>query len=197
MICDLRLNSSIPEYWPISAVNTASHRRFISTPRWAMSIFLLKSDDGTPQNMRFNVFVTRVCSIYGENNIWHPKSWRFTLAVEVVSQTALFHMHTYIHCVLSPVTGVSLWTCTVGFCGVFSLLMAVFFYCYFFFFYCYFILFYFTFFLVGLVTLPHVSRFIVTCIFSAALLRVSVFSLKISSLDILDVRREFGFAYLG
>ena len=81
----------IPEYWPISAVNTALHRRFISTPRWAMSIFLLKSDDGTPQNMRFNVLVTRVCSIYGENNIWHPKSWRFTLAVEVVSQTALFH----------------------------------------------------------------------------------------------------------
>ena len=60
---------------------TALHRRFISTPRWAMSIFLLKSDGGTPQNMRFNVFVIRVCSIYGENNIWHAKSWRFTLAV--------------------------------------------------------------------------------------------------------------------
>ena len=43
------------------------------------------------------------------------------------------------------------------------------------------------FFLVGLVTLPHVSRFIVTCIFSAAFLRVSVFSLKISSLDVLGV----------
>ena len=78
MICDLRLHSSIPEYWPISALNTALHRRFISTPRWAMSIFLLKSDGGTPQNMRFNVFVKRVCSIYGEYNIWHAKSWRFT-----------------------------------------------------------------------------------------------------------------------
>ena len=66
------------------------HRRFISTPRWAMSIFLLKSDGGTPQNMR-NVFVICVCSIYGENNIWHAKSWRFTLAVEVASQTALYH----------------------------------------------------------------------------------------------------------
>ena len=82
---------STVQYWPISALNTALHRRFISTPRWAMSIFLLKSDGGTPQNMRFNVFVIRVCSIYGENNIWHARSWRFTLAVEVVSQTALYH----------------------------------------------------------------------------------------------------------
>ena len=55
-----------------------------------MSIFLLKSDGGAPQNMCFNVFVILVCSIYGENNIWHVKSWRFTLAVEV-SQTALCH----------------------------------------------------------------------------------------------------------
>ena len=79
------------EYWPISPVNTALHRKFISKPRWAMSIFLLKSDGGKPQNMRFNVFVICVCSIYGENNIWHAKSWRFTLAVEVASQTALYH----------------------------------------------------------------------------------------------------------
>ena len=32
------------------------------------------------------------------------------------------------HCVLSPVTGMSLRTCTVGFCGFFSLLMVVFFF---------------------------------------------------------------------
>ena len=50
-----------------------------------------------------------------------------------------------------------------------------------------FILFYCSFFLWWLVTLPHVSRFIVTRIFSAALLRVSVFSLKISSLVVLGV----------
>ena len=50
-----------------------------------------------------------------------------------------------------------------------------------------FILFYFSSFLWGLVTLPHVSRFIVACVFSAALLRVSVFSLKISSLVVLGV----------
>ena len=120
-------------------------------------------------------------------------------------------IHTYIHCVLSPVTGMSLWTCTVGFCG-FSLLMVVFcfvfgfcFFCgffvvflllllffffFFFFFwggYYYFYSILFSFFLWGLVALPHVSRFIVTCIFSAALLRVSVFSLKISSLVVLGV----------
>ena len=71
-------NDSTVQYQPLSAVNTALHRRFISTPRWAMSIFLLKSDGGTPQNMRFNVFIKRACSIYGENKIWHATSWRFT-----------------------------------------------------------------------------------------------------------------------
>ena len=91
-------------------------------------------------------------------------------------------MHTYIHCVLSPVTGMSLWTCTVGFFGFFSLLMVVFFFLLLLFYSFLFYLFF-----VGLVTLPHVSRFIVTCIFSAALLRVSVFSLKISSLGVLGV----------
>ena len=45
-----------------------------------MSIFLLESYGGAPQNMRFNVFVILVCSIYGKNNIWHVKSWHFTLA---------------------------------------------------------------------------------------------------------------------
>ena len=117
-------------------------------------------------------------------------------------------IHTYIHCVLSPVTGMSLWTCTVGFCG-FSLLMVVFCFVFVFLFllwvfcgfcccccccfigggggYYYFYSILFSFFLWGLVALPHVSNFIVTCIFSAALLRVSVFSLKISSLVVLGV----------
>ena len=39
--------------------------------------------------MRFNVFVILVCSIYDKNNLWHVKSWRFILTVEVVSKTAL------------------------------------------------------------------------------------------------------------
>ena len=52
-------------------------------------------------------------------------------------------------------------------------------------FYLYSILFFLLF--VGLVTLPYVSRFIVTCIFSATLLRLSVFSLKISSLVVFGV----------
>ena len=67
------------------------HPVHVSMPQWSMSIFLLKSDGGTPQNIRFNVFVILICSIYGENNIWHVKFWCFTLAVEVVSQTALYH----------------------------------------------------------------------------------------------------------
>ena len=49
------------------------------------------------------------------------------------------------------------------------------------------ILFYFPFFVGVIVTLPYASRFIVTCIFSATLLRVLVFSLKISSLVVLGV----------
>ena len=97
----------------------------------------------------------------------------------------------------------SLWTCTVGFCvffladGEFCFFLFVcccccFCVCFFFFFgggdiIIIFILFYFSFFLWGLVTLPHVSRFIINCILSAALLRVSVFSLKISSLVVLGV----------
>ena len=72
----------------------------VSTPRWSMSIFLLKSDGGAPQNMRFNVFAILVCSIYGENNIWRLKSWRFTLAVEV-SQTALCHAGSFSNFCLS------------------------------------------------------------------------------------------------
>ena len=54
-------------------------------------IYVHISDGGTLQNMRFNVFVILVCSVYGENDMCHIKSWRFTLAVEVVSQTALYH----------------------------------------------------------------------------------------------------------
>ena len=56
-----------------------------------MSIFLHKSDGGTLQNIPFNAFVILVCCVYSENDIWHVKSWRFTLAVEVVSQTVLYH----------------------------------------------------------------------------------------------------------
>ena len=67
------------------------HHVHVSTPRWSMFIFLLKCHGGTPQNICFNVFVILVCFIYGENNIWHVQSWRFTPAVEVVSQTALHH----------------------------------------------------------------------------------------------------------
>ena len=77
--------------------NSLSRGRLITLPRSAgrvlprtqCGIFLLKSDGGTPQNMRFNVFVILVCSIYDENNLWHVKSWRFILTVEVVSKTAL------------------------------------------------------------------------------------------------------------
>ena len=39
-----------------------------------MSIFLLKSDVGTPQSIHFNVFVIVMCSIHRENNIWLVKS---------------------------------------------------------------------------------------------------------------------------
>ena len=39
-----------------------------------MSIFLLKSDGGTPQNTYLNVFVIIMCSIHCENNIWTVKS---------------------------------------------------------------------------------------------------------------------------
>ena len=82
--------------------NSLSHGRLITLPRSARRVFLvpfkprtqcglflLKSDGGTPQNMRFNVFVILVCSIYDKNNLWHVKSWRFILTVEVVSKTAL------------------------------------------------------------------------------------------------------------
>ena len=31
-----------------------------------------------PQNTRFNVSVILMCSINGENNVWHVKSWGFT-----------------------------------------------------------------------------------------------------------------------
>ena len=101
MVCDLRLNSSILTYFRREEHRFASQIYVhVSTPRWSMSIFLFKSDGGTPQNMRFNAFVILVCSIYGENNIWHVKSWRFTLAVEV-SQTALYHAGSFFQLRLS------------------------------------------------------------------------------------------------
>ena len=83
----------IPGYWPISAVNKYPsvlqiHHVHVSTPRWSMSIFLIKSNGGTPQNISLNVFIILVWSIYCENNIWHEKYSRFTLALELVSQTA-------------------------------------------------------------------------------------------------------------
>ena len=46
----------------------------VSTPRCFMSIFLLKSNGGTQQNIYFNVFVIAICSIHHENNIWTIKS---------------------------------------------------------------------------------------------------------------------------
>ena len=67
----------------------------VSTPQWFMSVFLLKSDGATPQNIFFNVFIIRKCSINHENNIWHVKSWRFTLEV-VVSQTAAYHAGSWV-----------------------------------------------------------------------------------------------------
>ena len=91
MVCDLRLNSSIMTYFRREHGFASQIHVHVSMPRWSMSIFLLKSDGGTPQNMCFNVFVILVCSIYGENNLWHVKSWRFTPTVEVVSKTALYH----------------------------------------------------------------------------------------------------------
>ena len=57
---------------------------YVSTLRWFMSILLLKSDGATPQNIFFNVFVILKWSIHCENNIWHVKSWCFTLDVVVV-----------------------------------------------------------------------------------------------------------------
>ena len=52
--CEIRLASKI-------------HARL---PRCFMSIFLLKSDGGTLQNIHFNAFVIVMCYIHRENNIW-------------------------------------------------------------------------------------------------------------------------------
>ena len=82
--------------WPISAVNTDLHSRFIvfiCSCQHASMIYVHISAEVQwwyTANIRFNVFVILVCSIYDENNIWHVKSWRFTLAIEVVSQTVLY-----------------------------------------------------------------------------------------------------------
>ena len=88
------------------------HQVHVSTPRWSMSIFLLKSHGGTPQNIHFNVFVILVCFIYGENNIWHVQSWRFTPAVEVVSQTALHHTGSWVW--LFPTSLIWVNLCKIG-----------------------------------------------------------------------------------
>ena len=61
-----------------------------------MSLFLLKSDGGTPQNIFFNIFIILKYSINRENNIWHEKSWGFTLEVVVVSQTAAYHAGSWV-----------------------------------------------------------------------------------------------------
>ena len=61
---------------------------YVSTPRWFMSVFLLKSNDGTPQSIFFNVFIILKCSINRQNNPWHVKSWRITVEV-LASQTCI------------------------------------------------------------------------------------------------------------
>ena len=72
MICDLR-NTDL--FLPRTQICIANH---VSTPRWFMSVFLLKSDGGTPQSIFFNVFIILKCSINREINLWHIKSWCFT-----------------------------------------------------------------------------------------------------------------------
>ena len=72
----------------------------VSTPRWSMSIFLFKSDGGTPQNIRFNVFVILKCSIHGESNTWHVKSWRFTREVDPTTPGVLLFPTCYWRVVL-------------------------------------------------------------------------------------------------
>ena len=69
MICDIRLNSSVLTYFREHGFASQIHHVHVSQHTVTMSIFLLKSDGGAPQNIRFNVFVILVCSIYGENNI--------------------------------------------------------------------------------------------------------------------------------
>ena len=54
------------------------YRDHVITPRWFMSVFLLKSDGGTPQSIFFNVFIILKCSVNREINLWHVKSRRFT-----------------------------------------------------------------------------------------------------------------------
>ena len=72
MICDLR-NTDL--FSPRTQICIANH---VSTPRWFMSVFLLKSDGGTTQSLFFNVFIILKCSINREINLWHVKSRRFT-----------------------------------------------------------------------------------------------------------------------
>ena len=48
----------------------------VNRPQCFMSIFLLKSDDGMPQNMHFNVFVIDMCSLAS-----HPRGGYFQLCL--------------------------------------------------------------------------------------------------------------------
>ena len=50
-----------------SEIRVALHIH-VNTPRWFMSIFLLKSNDDTPKNMHFNVFVIVMCFTHCQND---------------------------------------------------------------------------------------------------------------------------------
>ena len=78
MICDLRNTDLFP---PRTRICIANH---VSTPRWFMSVFLLKSDGGTPQSIFFNVFIILKCSINREINLWHVNNPGVSL-LEVVA----------------------------------------------------------------------------------------------------------------
>ena len=71
MICDLRNTDLFPPRTRICVANSCQHAR------WFMSVFLLKSDGSTSQNIFFNVFIILKYSINRENN---------TLQVVVVPQ---------------------------------------------------------------------------------------------------------------
>ena len=69
----LRPNTDL--FPPQTRICIANH---VGTPRWFMSVFLLKSDGSTLQSIFFNVFIILKCSINRQNNLWHIKSPRFT-----------------------------------------------------------------------------------------------------------------------
>ena len=80
MICDLRNTDLFP---PRTRICIANH---VSTPRWFMSLFLLKSDGGTPQSIFFNILIILKCFINCENNLWHVKNPGVSL-LEVLQRT--------------------------------------------------------------------------------------------------------------